>query len=75
MSVELTLGKWNTHRVGGSVTVLITYLDTQMQLLSFDALWLNIYIKWCMRLLNEPVLDSRPIVHSTLNMLNMTHMT
>ena len=32
MSVELTLWKWNTHKVGMCAAVLITYLDMQLQL-------------------------------------------
>ena len=39
MSVELTLCEWNTHKVGMSAVVQITYLDVQLQLLPFDALW------------------------------------
>ena len=36
--VELTLWTWNTHTVGVSAAVLITYLDRQLQRLPLDAL-------------------------------------
>ena len=39
MSVELTLWKWNTHKVGVSAAVRITYLDTQLQLFYHSTLF------------------------------------